>query len=193
LAVSNSLVSKMSGEFALDGTPSMGNSSRSVVRAGTVGGADSPEGGLAHESAELCLKTQFGGMTVLLAEDEPVSQEVSRGLLEDVGLVVDLAADGEEAVRLARENRYALILMDMQMPNLSGDGATRAIRANSSNLDTPIVAMSASVGAEVHRICLDAGMNDYIAKPVDPEALFSILLFWLQQSLAAPAPRAVDV
>lgn len=182
----------MSGEFALDGAPSMDNSSRVVVRAGTAGDADSPEEGFAHETAEVLLKSRFGGMSVLLAEDEPVSQEVSRGLLEDVGLVVDLAADGEEAVRLARENRYALILMDMQMPNLSGDEATRAIRTDSSNLDTPIVAMSASVGAEVHRVCRDAGMNDYIAKPVDPDALFSILLFWLQQSLAAPAPRAVD-
>jgi len=123
---------------------------------------------------------RYLGARILLAEDEPINQEVSRGLLEDIGLQVDLAADGQEAVDLARRHRYALILMDMQMPNLNGVEATRAIRAESINRQTSILAMTANAFDEDRQICLAAGMNDHIAKPVDPEVLYETLLKWLE-------------
>jgi CheY-like chemotaxis protein len=125
------------------------------------------------------LLDEFSGTRILLAEDEPINQEVSRGLLEDAGLVVDLAEDGAQAVTLARQNRYALILMDMQMPNLNGVDATKAIRALPGYAEIPILAMTANAFDEDRQVCLDAGMNDHIGKPVDPDKLFETLLKWL--------------
>jgi CheY-like chemotaxis protein len=130
-------------------------------------------------SAEERLKVQYAKTHILLAEDEPINQEVSRGLLEDAGLAVDLAEDGAQAVALARQNTYALILMDMQMPNLNGVDATKAIRALPGYAQIPILAMTANAFDEDRQVCIEAGMNDHIGKPVDPERLFETILKWL--------------
>ena len=119
---------------------------------------------------------------ILLAEDEPINQEICRELLEDVGLVVDLADNGLEAVHQARLKPYDLILMDMQMPMLNGVDAAQAIRADSLNTGTPILAITANAFAEDRARCLDAGMNDHIAKPIEPERLFQSILNWLEKS-----------
>ena len=118
---------------------------------------------------------------MLLAEDEPINQEVACGLLEDAGLQVDLAENGLEAVALARENTYDLILMEMQMPKLNGIYATRAIRLLPNHATTPILAMTANAFEEDRQICLEAGMNEHIGKPVVPEKLFETLLTWLSK------------
>jgi CheY-like chemotaxis protein len=97
-------------------------------------------------------------------------------LLEHIGLVVDVAEDGQQALALARRNTYALILMDMQMPRMNGIEATKAIRANSLNTITPILAMTANAYDEDKDTCLAAGMNEHISKPVDPEELYETLL-----------------
>lgn len=133
----------------------------------------------ARPSVDERLLNEYAGTRILLAEDEPINQEVSCCLLEEVGLVVDLADDGVQALELARQNTYALILMDMQMPRMNGVDATRAIRALPAYAHTPILAMTANAFDEDRQVCLDAGMNDHLAKPVDPDRLFEALLKWL--------------
>jgi CheY-like chemotaxis protein len=98
---------------------------------------------------------------------------------------VDLADDGAQAVELARHHRYAVILMDMQMPNMNGTDATMAIRTFSLNIDTPILAMTANAFEEDRQACLAAGMNDHVAKPAEPEVLFAALEKWLDSPAKA--------
>jgi CheY-like chemotaxis protein len=102
-------------------------------------------------------------------------------LLEDVALVVDVAEDGRQALELAKHNHYALILMDMQMPVMNGIDATQAIRADSLNQTTPILAMTANAFDDDRQRCIAAGMNEHIAKPVDPDMLYETLLRWLEE------------
>ena len=147
-----------------------------------------PSADRAEPEAMAMLLSRYRGARVLLAEDDPVNQEVGLGLLGAVGLAVDVAGDGAQAVAMVQRNAYALILMDMQMPELDGLTATRAIRALPTGHAVPIVAMTANAFVEDRDHCLAAGMNDFVAKPVDPAVLYDILLHWLSCAPAAPDP-----
>ena len=118
------------------------------------------------------------GRRVLLVEDNELNQEVATELLREVGLVVDLAPDGAIALDMVQHHAYDLVLMDMQMPVMDGLTATREIRKLSDFQDLPIVAMTANVMAGDRERCLTAGMNDHIAKPIDPQDLIEKLLRW---------------
>jgi signal transduction histidine kinase/ABC-type amino acid transport substrate-binding protein/ActR/RegA family two-component response regulator len=182
LAISKRLARMMGGEIGVESEPGRGSTFWFTVRLRkpAAGAAVFKAPATSLRAPDERLLDEHAGALILLAEDEPVNQEVSRGLLEDAGLAVDLAADGSEAVAMARQKRYDLILMDMQMPNLNGVDATLAIRRDSLNADTPILAMTANAFAEDRQTCLDAGMNDFVAKPVAPEHLYEALLRWLQ-------------
>jgi CheY-like chemotaxis protein len=119
------------------------------------------------------------GAQVLLVEDNELNREVAIGLMEDAPVSVTPAENGQVAIQMLRERRYDLVLMDMQMPVMDGLTATRTLRQDPKFKDLPIVAMTANAMAGDREKCLEAGMNDHLAKPIDPDKLFEALLRWI--------------
>ena len=150
-------------------------------RGDTAAMLESPE--LGHPGADL---SPIVGARILLVEDNELNQEVATEMLQQEGFVVELAVDGAEALRKVQQTRYDCVLMDMQMPVMDGETATREIRKLPGLQDLPIVAMTANAMAGDRERCLAAGMNDHLAKPIDPEALWAKLLHWVR-------PRPVRV
>jgi two-component system, sensor histidine kinase and response regulator len=121
------------------------------------------------------------GARVLLVEDNEINQEVAIGQLEDANIFVDLAENGEQAIRMIEKNDYDVVLMDMQMPVMDGVAATRILRSDRRYQDLPIIAMTANALASDRELCLNVGMNDHIAKPIDPHQLFGVLMRWIRR------------
>ena len=118
-------------------------------------------------------------LRVLLAEDNPVNQKVARGVLEMLGCTVSLAADGKQALELAQSADFDLIFMDCQMPEMDGYEAARKIRElTGAAAHVPIIALTANALSEVRQACLEAGMDDFLTKPVNRIQLDHMLDKW---------------
>jgi PAS domain S-box-containing protein len=137
------------------------------------------------------------GLRILLVEDNEMNQQVARELLESAGALVTVAEHGGIAVKLLREGpekpNFDLVLMDLQMPEMDGLTATRMLRQEPKFSDLPIIAMTAHALVEERERCLQAGMNDHITKPIDPDVLFSTLARWTKPRQVASEPARTRV
>ena len=191
LAITARLASLMGGEVGVESTPGKGSTFWFTAQLRRGHGPMPAQEEVAVDEAELSLRRLHAGARVLLADDNEVNCEVALELLGSVGLHVDIAVDGQEAVDKARATAYDLILMDVQMPRLDGFEATRAIRGFQGRAATPILAITANAFSDDRQSCLDAGMNDFVVKPVNPEALYAALLKWLP-AVAAEGTAVAD-
>ena len=141
-----------------------------------------------EDPAQQALLAPLRGARVLLVEDNDLNQLVALELLRDAGFVVDVAADGQQALDALQRQDYDAVLMDMQMPVMDGETATRRLRQNPRWAQLPVIAMTANAMDSDRQRCLDAGMNDHVAKPIAPEQLWAALQRWLRPK--APAPEA---
>ena len=181
LAITKKIAEMMGGKAGMISAPGKGSTfwfTATLTKAAPHEAADA----CAHiDNAEATIRESLQGKRILLVEDEPINREIAQALLEDVGFAVDLAEDGAKAVELVQAHAYDLVLMDMQMPHVNGLDATRQIRQLAVGGDIPIIAMTANAFAEDRELCLEAGMNDFIAKPVSTSLLYQKLCTWLQK------------
>jgi two-component system sensor histidine kinase/response regulator len=182
LAISRRLATMMDGESGVESEVGRGSTFWFTVRLQRGHGIVPTPKHLpasAHDDIESELRHRHAGARILLAEDNAVNREVALELIHAAGLTADIAKNGGEAVAKATNIAYDLILMDIQMPVLNGIDATRAIRLLPGGARTPILAMTANAFDEDRNACREAGMSDFVAKPVDPPQFYASLLKWL--------------
>ena len=181
LAISKQLVEKMNGQLIVQSAFNQG--SRFICQ--FAWDMASPEEDALLEEVGAGLSEQYDG-SILLVEDNEVNQKVALKMLENFGLNIHLASDGVEALTHCRKNHYDLIFMDLQMPNMDGYEATKAIRNEVGlNQDTPIIALTANAFYDVKGNCMEAGMTDFLAKPYKKEYLRDLLAKWLNIRVSA--------
>jgi len=182
LSISRSLVHLMNGEITVESTPGQGSTFRVQIRFDMPGVAVSPLPRNAAGNVDLAaVAAPVAGARVLLVEDNPVNRQVAKGFLDKAGIDCTVAAHGGEAIAQLERADFDLILMDLQMPEMDGLAATRRIRRNPAWARLPIIALTASAMVKDRDDCIAAGMNDHLAKPLDPVALIEVLRRWIRR------------
>lgn len=174
LSISRNLVTLMGGSITV--ASQIGHGSCFTVRIPLRRAAD--QAGTAVPVADQ--RRILPGARILLVEDNEINQEIARQILENAGLTVDTVGNGREAVAAVQRDHYHAVLMDIQMPVMDGYAATREIRRNPSLADLPVIAMTAGAMAIERENAREAGMNDYIAKPIDFLTLYQVLARWIR-------------
>ena len=154
--------------------------------------AGKSKGGVVYASGR-DFRTVLSGARILLVEDNEINQQVAKELLEQANITVLMAGNGKEALALVESEALDGVLMDIQMPVMDGLTATRRIREDPQRSSLPILAMTASAMSGDRDLCLEAGMQDHIAKPIDPGSLFSTLARWVKPASPAPFPDTLDM
>jgi CheY-like chemotaxis protein len=180
LVITRRLAEMMGGDAGAESTPGVG--SRFWFTAWLELGSPALVGHDGGGVGAADLRRRHAGARVLLVEDNAVNIEVATAILQDAGLLVVPAENGRLALELMGGDPFALVLMDMRMPEMDGLEATRAIRQMPEGRTVPILAMTANAFEEDRQTCLAAGMNDFITKPVEPRALYATVDLWLSKA-----------
>jgi CheY-like chemotaxis protein len=185
LAISKQLAELMGGEIGVQSEAGCGSqfwfTARFEIRP-QAADATLGESSGQNDRVALLRVGKRQGARILLVEDNLINQQIALGILHKLGLGADIAANGREAVAILNSQPYDLVLMDVQMPEMDGLEATRTIRSlgwENANRGVPIIAVTAHAMAKDRQSCLDAGMDDYLAKPIAPSALARLIDSWL--------------
>ncbi|MBF0340839.1 MAG: response regulator [Magnetococcales bacterium] len=177
LAICQRLVDAMGGDISVQSTPGKGSTFRFTVLVDDAGSLPRP---VAQATSPSRLANRlFEPATLLLVEDHPLNQQVAREYLIRMGLQVEIANHGGEALEAVRQRHFAAVLMDLHMPVMDGIEASRRMRQMPGLADLPIIATTAAVMPEDRARCLSVGIHDFVGKPMEPEALKAALARWL--------------
>ncbi len=173
LVITKRLIDLMQGTIELQSTPDIGTRFTIHLELPVI-----QEQKLIQQTEPLTLEA-LRGVYALVVDDNPINLKVATTFLRDEGVIIDDAATGQQAIDLASRNHYDLILMDLEMPDLSGIETTQAIRKLPDHAHTPVIALTAHAFSSTRNEVIANGMTDLLSKPYKPDALFSIILKWL--------------
>lgn len=189
LSISQQLIGLMGGHIWAESTPGQGSTFQFVVNLDIA--PQPQDSGNAYQLQPTPPPARLEGKRILLVEDNAFNRQVTQEMLEDAGIIVDLAVHGREAVDKTRTFRPDAILMDIQMPVMDGLEATRKIRTDPSLAKVPIIAMTAHGMQEMKQQGMKAGFNAYLVKPITADVLYATLLQWLP--VDTPLPETTDI